>query len=69
MNYFIYYCFFIDIAFSNINYQKTMKLKIEKVEYDTQVFIGIHIPYQDTFSRDKIKTIEGSTRKVLARTI
>jgi integrase/recombinase XerD len=36
-----------------------MTLKIEKVEYDTQVFIGIHIPYQDTLSRDKIKTIDG----------
>jgi integrase/recombinase XerD len=36
-----------------------MKLKIEKVEYDTQIFIGIHIPYQDTLSRDKIKTIDG----------
>jgi integrase/recombinase XerD len=36
-----------------------MTLKIEKVEYDTQVFIGLHIPYQDTLSRDKIKTIEG----------
>lgn len=36
-----------------------MTLKIEKVEYNSQVFIGVHIPYQDVQSRDKIRTVDG----------
>ena len=36
-----------------------MTLKIEKVEYSAQVFIGVHIPYQDAQSRDKIRTVDG----------
>jgi integrase/recombinase XerD len=38
-----------------------MTLKIEKVAYDAQVFIGIHVPYNDTLSREQIKTIDGRT--------
>lgn len=36
-----------------------MTLKIEKVEYLAQVYIGVHIPYQDVQSRDKIRTLDG----------
>ena len=36
-----------------------MTLKIEKVRVEKLEFIGIHIPYDDTISRDKIKTIDG----------
>lgn len=36
-----------------------MTLKIEKVEYSAHVYIGVHIPYQDVQSRDKIRTLDG----------
>jgi integrase/recombinase XerD len=36
-----------------------MTLKIEKVRLDELDFIGIHISYNDTTNRDKIKAIEG----------
>ncbi len=35
-----------------------MTLKIEKVSINELEFIGIHIPYNDTTNREKIKTID-----------
>jgi integrase/recombinase XerD len=35
------------------------KIKVEKVTYDNQEFIGVHVPYWDMASREKIKTIQG----------
>jgi hypothetical protein len=36
-----------------------MLLKIEKVFYDNQNHIGVHVHFADTDNREKIKTIEG----------
>ncbi len=40
-------------------YQKTMTIKIEKVAYDNQNFIGVHVHFSDLTNRDNIKKIEG----------
>jgi integrase/recombinase XerD len=48
-------------------YVKKARVKIEKITFDNQHFIGVHIHYSDMENREKIKTIEGRSWHKLAK--